>query len=994
MTKHPILLVLFFIGLHNIMLAQVSPIHSYLFTGNANDAIGTKHGTVNGASLCPDRFGSPNSAYQFNGVSDYILLNHNFGTYTEFSVSAWFKCTGATSDPIQAIFSSDNSSKFIHMNFNTSASPAGSAVYLNPSSAISLTTTSNTLNAWHQWVLTCKTGETKFYVDGALQGTSTATFTNVEAADLMRIGSGYLNGRFFKGVIDDIQIYPSALTNLEVLGNWTFENGQQFLKPGSGHCIYFDGVDDYVHFGNAHIPTGNFTVEFWVKNLLNLGAFREFVAQGTAGSAFYLGLDPNGKLRCGDTWQTTNVSVPLQQWTHVALVKSGTTGYLYINGVLKASKASYTINAAGPLRIGKQYGANGEYAKCYLDEFRVWNAPLNQTEIQERMCRKITAADPVSPNLLTYLNFDETIYSSYAYDGVSNADNGILSNGALRLESGAPIGNLSAYHYGGNNSSATVTIPGRGDALTCSALSYNPQGTQGIHVYAVTELPNSTNYMDGLGDNSIYFGNFIIDGNPVVDISYNYNGVPGASGCNEGSLKLYNRTDNTMSTWSDILGTQNSTTHTITKQWSRSEFMLGSSGYPLSSNAVITPQVIDQTEHINCEGFYWVRSQMGYYGNGVHTVTDGCFTYNLTTIEDELTVSSSAGNTPICEGSAATLTCSIYNNYNLRIDDGINPTILSEATTPYVNHSNPFSISVFPSATTTYTVTAVQSWTSCVYTTTITIEVLPKPTITLNNTPSPPYSCGGSSVTLLASGNATSYSWNHGVSNGVSFVPTATDYYTATGIGSNGCSAQATVQVPVYSACTSTLNVSLLLQGLFDPATFEMVPVLYNLGLHPSPFACDSVTIELHDNMPPYSLLYSEKGLLDIYGNVQVNFPFLVLGSSYYIAVKHRYSLETWSAEEILLEPLTAYDFIYTDVNAYGANVADFGIPMFGLFTGDINQDGFIDSFDFPSLDTDIFNGVSGVYANTDLNGDGFVDSFDFPIFDVNSANGVSAMTP
>ena len=131
MTKHPILLVLFFIGLHNIMLAQVSPIHSYLFTGNANDAIGTKHGTVNGASLCPDRFGNPNSAYQFNGVSDYILLNHNFGTYTEFSVSAWFKCTGATSDPIQAIFSSDNSSKFIHMNFNTSASPAGSAVYLN-----------------------------------------------------------------------------------------------------------------------------------------------------------------------------------------------------------------------------------------------------------------------------------------------------------------------------------------------------------------------------------------------------------------------------------------------------------------------------------------------------------------------------------------------------------------------------------------------------------------------------------------------------------------------------------------------------------------------------------------------------------------------------------------------------------------------------------------------------------------------------------------------
>lgn len=63
-------------------------------------------------------------------------------------------------------------------------------------------------------------------------------------------------------------------------------------------------------------------------------------------------------------------------------------------------------------------------------------------------------------------------------------------------------------------------------------------------------------------------------------------------------------------------------------------------------------------------------------------------------------------------------------------------------------------------------------------------------------------------------------------------------------------------------------------------------------------------------------------------------------------------------------------------------------------FQGAFNQDGDIDGFDFPALDTDIFNGVAGVDINTDLNGDGFVDGFDFPFLDINIFNGVSLMTP
>ncbi|MGB5846927.1 MAG: hypothetical protein WBH40_00475, partial [Ignavibacteriaceae bacterium] len=45
----------------------------YPFTGNGNDESGfNNHGTVFGAILVSDRFDNPNSAYQFDGINDYI----------------------------------------------------------------------------------------------------------------------------------------------------------------------------------------------------------------------------------------------------------------------------------------------------------------------------------------------------------------------------------------------------------------------------------------------------------------------------------------------------------------------------------------------------------------------------------------------------------------------------------------------------------------------------------------------------------------------------------------------------------------------------------------------------------------------------------------------------------------------------------------------------------------------------------------------------------
>jgi hypothetical protein len=81
------------------------------------------------------------------------------------------------------------------------------------------------------------------------------------------------------------------------------------------------------------------------------------------------------------------------------------------------------------------------------------------------------------------------------------------------------------------------------------------------------------------------------------------------------------------------------------------------------------------------------------------------------------------------------------------------------------------------------------------------ITVLPLPTISAG---SDQVVCSGNPVILLGSGG-TSYYWDNGVNDGVSFVPSSSLMYTVTGIGSNGCTN--TDQVFVTVNPTPVINI-------------------------------------------------------------------------------------------------------------------------------------------------------------------------------------------
>lgn len=188
------------------------------------------------------------------------------------------------------------------------------------------------------------------------------------------------------------------------------------------------------------------------------------------------------------------------------------------------------------------------------------------------------------------------------------------------------------------------------------------------------------------------------------------------------------------------------------------------------------------------------------------------------------------------------------------------------------------------------------------------------------------------------------------------------------------------------------LNVKAFLQGYYAGAG-QMTDVLYNEGEYANPSdVADTVTVELHDANPPYALAFQTKSTMKQNGTVNVK-GLGVLGQLYYIVLKHRNSVETWSANPVLMGANTNYDFSTSASQAYGDNQVEVETGVWALYSGDINQDGAIDAFDYVILDPDIFNGIGG-YISTDLNGDGSVDAFDYLIFDTNVYNGIGAAMP
>jgi endonuclease/exonuclease/phosphatase family metal-dependent hydrolase len=172
-------------------------------------------------------------------------------------------------------------------------------------------------------------------------------------------------------------------------------------------------------------------------------------------------------------------------------------------------------------------------------------------------------------------------------------------------------------------------------------------------------------------------------------------------------------------------------------------------------------------------------------------------------------------------------------------------------------------------------------------------------------------------------------------------------------------------------------NFTALIEGFYNGST--MTP--------------DTIKVELRNSSAPFSLVDQAKIFLDGTGHGSGKFYVAEIGTPYYLVVKHRNSIETWSAApETFITSTLSYDFTTGSNKAFGNNLKLIG-SKWCFYGGDVNQDGFVETVDLNQVFSDNVNGVSG-YVTTDLNGDMFTEAEDLNLVFTNNAIGVTKKTP
>lgn len=170
--------------------------------------------------------------------------------------------------------------------------------------------------------------------------------------------------------------------------------------------------------------------------------------------------------------------------------------------------------------------------------------------------------------------------------------------------------------------------------------------------------------------------------------------------------------------------------------------------------------------------------------------------------------------------------------------------------------------------------------------------------------------------------------------------------------------------------------------GVMTPVLKNCVPG-YSIG-----YICDSVNVELHQITPPFSTVLSFTTVFSTFGFCRVEVPRAYAFGSYYVVLKTRNSLETWSS--IPVSPQSGIYYFNSPASAYGNNLCDLGDGNYAVWSGDLSNssqqsknDGFINEEDLLKMET-VSQSFNSGYLREDITGDGVVESADYSMLENN----------
>lgn len=283
--------------------------------------------------------------------------------------------------------------------------------------------TSSAINIYGQWahvVVSRVSGSTRMFVNGVVQSTvysdtnsylspgASRPYVGLNGLNGLGPSTGYISGlRVLKNVgvtsvtvptspppnTGNTMLYTSftgagvidasARSVYETVGDAKISNIQ--TKFGSG-SMFFDGTGDYISSGNSHTALYNltatdFTVEAWIYPTSTISSTRQIVGNWDSTLSWALNVSATDRLGFEATGtgaysnplltMTSNTTVTINAWNHVAIRRSGNTFNLYLNGsVANTQTNGITIySSTNGIKIGSNINAQAFVG--YIDDVRV-----------------------------------------------------------------------------------------------------------------------------------------------------------------------------------------------------------------------------------------------------------------------------------------------------------------------------------------------------------------------------------------------------------------------------------------------------------------------------------------------------------------------------------------------------------------------------------------------------------------------------------------------
>jgi hypothetical protein len=370
--------------------------------------------------------------YSFDGYTGKITMPYSASLSPgtgDFTLECWFYAL-ATSYGIMYCQTVSGTNWFVfainsnYVNFTATSSGGGTSI-----------TSLNTCTAytWNHAAVSRVSGVVTVYLNG-VGGTPTSNTTNINVSYVPTMGQyTHAQSGVFQGYISNFRfingtgvytnnftptgpltpLYNTVLLTAQssnIIDNSTYSNvltvtgtvksvyNQPFptvvtnattipatANYGSG---YFDGSTGYITYTpstSVSFGTNNFTVEMWVyptstpttpialdartSGVTNTWAFGWGNGSASSGQLCWTGY--TGSISIYDT---TTSRITYNSWYHLAYCRSGTTGYLFVNGVQVATgtdNSNYNITSP-TIHIGSQYSPN-YYFPGYISNLKIVN---------------------------------------------------------------------------------------------------------------------------------------------------------------------------------------------------------------------------------------------------------------------------------------------------------------------------------------------------------------------------------------------------------------------------------------------------------------------------------------------------------------------------------------------------------------------------------------------------------------------------------------------